>query len=308
MLVNREVLLAKVETTYNTDAVPTEGANAILVESISLKPTSVRMIDRAAIRESLAPLKPIYGGRLAELTFDVELKGSGTAGTAPELGVLLRGCGMGETIVASTSVTYAPVSTGFESLTFYLYQDGIRTVVTGARGNITGAVEAGNTGKLSFTFTGHVADPTDTAIPAPSYSSAVPSVAVGINFTVGGYAAAINSFTFDLTNEIVTPNSISEADGYGEIRIGKRAVKGSIDPEAQLVATKDFISEWSGGTSSALAANSIGGTAGNICSISMPAVVYREVADGERDGIRTYDISFDAVESSGDDEISIVFT
>ncbi|MCK7495178.1 MAG: hypothetical protein MZW92_31855 [Comamonadaceae bacterium] len=43
-----------------------------------------------------------------QLTFDVEIKGSGAAGTAPELGVLLKGCGFGETVVAVTSVTYAP--------------------------------------------------------------------------------------------------------------------------------------------------------------------------------------------------------
>jgi hypothetical protein len=46
------------------------------------------MVQRPAIRGYIGDLQDIYGGQLAKLTMDVELKGSGTAGTAPELGVL----------------------------------------------------------------------------------------------------------------------------------------------------------------------------------------------------------------------------
>ena len=308
MLINREVLLAKVETTYNTDPTPTESANAILVENISMKPAGARMVERNAVRASLAPLKQIYGGRLVELTFDVELKGSGTAGTAPELDSLLQGCGFGVTIVPSTSVTYAPVSTGFESVTFYYYQDGIRTIITGAIGNMSATCKAGETGKLSFTFTGHVATPTDTAMASPTYSSIVPSVVLGLTFTVDSYAAKIDALSFDMTNEVSTPSSISASDGYGQIRIAKRDVNGTIDPESELVATKDYVNEWVSGADAALTTGSIGASAGNIINISMPAIHYREVTDGDRDGIRTQDISFGAAESSGDDEITIAFT
>ena len=43
-----------------------------------------------------------------EVTFEVEMAGSGTAGTAPAFGPLLKACGNSETIVTDTSVTYAP--------------------------------------------------------------------------------------------------------------------------------------------------------------------------------------------------------
>lgn len=39
-----------------------------------------------------------------KLAFRVEAKGSGTKGTAPPFGPLLRACGMAEMIVATTSV------------------------------------------------------------------------------------------------------------------------------------------------------------------------------------------------------------
>lgn len=308
MLVHREVLLAKVETTYNTDSVPVEATDSVLIENVSMKPANVRMIERPAVRASLAPLKQIYAGRLVELTFDVELKGSGTAGTAPELGALFRGCGLGEAIDPGVSVTYEPVSTDFESLTFYYFQDGIRTIITGAVGNMNAVCKAGETGKFNFTFTGHILVPTDTAMASPTYDSTVPVGILGVSFTVGGYAAKIDSFNFDLSNEVSTPPSISASDGYGEIRLARRDVNGTLDPESELVATKDYLNEWVTGVDAAIASGTIGATAGNIVNISMPAVHFREVADGDRENIRTQDISFGASESAGDDEISIVFT
>ena len=63
----------------------------------------------------------------------MELAGSGTAGTAPRYGALLQACGLSETIVASTSVTYAPVSSAFSSATIYFNNDGIRHILTGCR-------------------------------------------------------------------------------------------------------------------------------------------------------------------------------
>jgi len=308
MLVHREVVLAKTESNYNVDAVPTDSANAILVENISMKSANVRMIERQAVRQSLAPLKQVYGGQLVELTFDVELKGSGTAGTAPELGVLLRACGMSELVSASTSVAYSPVSSDHESATFHYYQDGKLTIVTGARGTFSATIKAGETGKLSFTFTGHMGVRSDTLMASPTYSSIVPAVALGINFTVGGYAAQIDALNFDISNEISTPASISSADGYGEIRISKRDVSGSIDPETQLIGTKDYFTEWVNGTDSVLTTNTIGTSAGNQIAISMPAIHYRDIGDGDREGIRTQDSAFGASEVLGDDEITFLFT
>src|SRR5262245_39462866 len=50
------------------------------------------------------------GMQTAELSFRVALKGSGTAGTAPEWRDFQMSCGFSETIVGGTSVTYAPAA------------------------------------------------------------------------------------------------------------------------------------------------------------------------------------------------------
>jgi len=105
-LVRKRVITAKVESTYNTDPTPA-ATDAILVEDLNWSLEGLRMIERPAIRSSLGELQQVYGGSLMSVTFNAEVKNSGSAGTPPELGVLYLGCAMSETIVASTSVTYA---------------------------------------------------------------------------------------------------------------------------------------------------------------------------------------------------------
>lgn len=310
MLIKREVLLAKIESTYNTDPTPVASTDAMLVENPSWSNEGLRMSERPAVRPSLAPLQHVFGDMLRTVSFDVELKGSGTAGTAPELGVLLRGCALSETIVASTSVTYAPVSdtSTHESLTLYYYQDGTLIKITGARGNVSFSCEAGLPAKASFTFTGHTSTPTDVSLPSPTFDSTTPPPFKGATFTIDSYAAVIAAFTFDMSNQVVMPADVSGADGFGEIRIAGRDVAGTIDPEHVLVATEAFEANMRAGTNMALATGVIGGTAGNKYAISMPAVYYRDLSPADRESIRTLDAPFGAAESTTDDEVSIAFT
>ena len=114
-LVNRRVLLAAVEAVPGVAETLT-GADAILIENLQMSYVNERMNERPAIRQSFGKLAAIYGGSLAQVTFDIEIKGSGTAGTAPEAGALLQAVGMSETIVATTSVTYAMTSTALSTI------------------------------------------------------------------------------------------------------------------------------------------------------------------------------------------------
>ncbi|MEK9725757.1 MAG: hypothetical protein VW405_20055, partial [Rhodospirillaceae bacterium] len=93
MLKTRHVLLAEIESAYNTDPTPTAADNAILVENLSWSYAGARMADRSgAVKPGLVPLKNLYAGTLMEVSFDCEIKGSGSAGTAPAFGPLLRAC------------------------------------------------------------------------------------------------------------------------------------------------------------------------------------------------------------------------
>lgn len=308
MLINREVILAKIESSYNTDAAPTAADNAILVEGPSWSHEGARLIERSGVKASIGKEQSIFGGTLKSVTFETEIKGSGAAGTAPEIGPLLRACGLDETIVASTSVTYAPVSTGFESITIYYYSDGLLHKITGARGNVSITLEAGAVGKASFTFTGHDAGVTDTAMVSPTYDSTIPVPIINVPFSIGGYSAAISSLSLDMGNSVTTPADMSASDGFGETIITARDVAGSIDPEQVLIATKDYLTEWKNGTTMNLQTGVIGSTAGNRFALTAGAAYHREISPGDREGLRIWELGVGFAETSGDDEYSLAFT
>jgi Phage tail tube protein len=308
MLKTRAVLLAKVEGTYGTDSVPVAATNAVLVENLAFGYEGTRMAERAPVRPSLGKVKPIFAGQLGQLTFDVELKGSGAAGTAPELGPLLTGCGFSETIVAVTSVTYKHASSGHTSLTFYFFEDGLRYIMTGARGSVSLSLQTGATGKLSFTFVGHIASPTDVALAVPTYSAIVPAPVIAGAFSLDSYSAIISKLDVDWGIEVAKPDNLSAADGYGQIQITGRNVTGSVDPQATLVAAYDWIAKWKSSAAYALTTGTIGAAAGNRYAVTMPAVTYTEINAGDHEGILTRELKFVAAESAGDDEVSLAFT
>jgi len=308
LLTRRKLLLAKIESTYGTDPTPAASTDAVMVEDLTWSNEGLKMIERPAVRPSIGALQQVYGGRLVTLAFNVEVKGSGTAGTAPEVGQLLRACGLAETIVAVTSVTYAPASTALESVTCWIYEDGKQIKVTGCRGNVSFTLEAGGKPMASFTMTGHVGAQTDVALATPTFDTTLPEPFIGGSFTIDSYAAVISSLNFDLANALAMPASVNGADGYGEISITGRDINGSFDPLDELVATEDYIGNFTAGTAMALATGGIGATAGNILTITMPAVYYRDASSADRDGIAGLELPFGAAESSTDDEVSIAFT
>lgn len=304
----REAILAGIESTYDTDPTLTAGANGVLVEEPAWNLEGLRMIERNPIKASHAREQKIFGGTLRKVSFKCEVKGSGTAGTAPEIGPLLRACGMSETIVASTSVTYSHVSTGFESLTLYYYMDGLQYIITGARGNVELTFEVGNRIMASFEFVGHSVAPTDVALVAPTYDTTTPEALIGAPFAVNSYAAKINSITVNLNNQIAMPADITAADGYHEIQITGRAPSGSFDPEHTLVATQDWEGDLRAGTLRALTTGAIGATAGNIVTMNLDNIGYMDIGQGERESLRTNDIPFECYENAGEDEVELVFT
>jgi len=309
LIKNRAVVWAKQEVTYNTDPVPVTGTNDLLVENLDgLKPASARAYKRTPVRPSFGKLKPIYGGHLAEVSFDVECKGSGTAGTAPEWGVLMKSCGFGETVVAVTSVTYKPISTAIPSLTLYIFRDGKRQIMTGCRGTLKGAVMVGEVMKLSFNFVGHHVSEADVALPTPTYDSPVPVVALSAGVTFDSFSGIFTKIEWDVGVEIARPASINAADGYGEIQITGRDVNGSIDIEDTLVATYDFLTKWKGNTAFILTTGVIGSTAGNRWQLSFPAVTIQGQDPGDKEGLLTREVKFNAAESAGDDEISLALS
>lgn len=311
--ISNEVILAKIESTYNTDPTPTAGTNAVLVQNLSAQPEGLRMNDRPAVRSNIGKLQQVFGGKLYRLAFDVEVKGSGAAGTAPEFGPLLRACAMGETVVASTSVTYKPISTTHESITLYWYEGGRKLhKLTGARGTCSVRLTAGGLALLSFEFVGHHTDPTDASQPSPTYSTQVPKAALNMAVSLGGVTSIIvREWSIGLNNQIAMPPSIAASDGYGEVQVTSRDVGGQVVLDAELASVIDVDAQHTAGTGITFASGTLGSVAGNraVFTGATNGLYWRDRQHGEGDGQRIRTMPFGIVESSsGNDEISMAFT
>lgn len=310
MIDKRAVLLSKDESAYNTDSTPVANTDAILIEDLKWGFANQRMFQQKPLRASLGMLKSLYAGALISISGKCAIKGSGAAGTAPEIGPLLRGAGLKETIVASTSVTYAPSSTqsDHKSQTQYFYDDGLLLKCTGMRGKVSLDLQVGQVAYAAFDFTGHFVSITDVALPSATFDSTVPPVLVNVPFSADSYSAVIQKLAVDLGNEVSLPESIAATDGYGEVTITGRNPNGSFNPMRVTKATYDFIAKWQAGAAFSVTTGLIGATGGNKFTLTMPAVTYSDVGRGNQNNIGTYEMKYEARESSGDDEISLAFT
>lgn len=236
---NRKTLLFAIEATYGTDENPDAATDAILAQNVQLSPMEGQDESRELELTTLGAQPTIPTGIHAKLSFDVELAGSGAAGTPPAYGPLLRGCAVAETIVAATSVTYNPVSDAHESGTFYLWIEGTLYALVGSRGTATIRIEAQKVPKISFTFTGLFVLPTAVVQASPTLTSwQKPVVATSVNtpvFTIGGTSLVLRSCEFDLGNEVVGRFLI----GAENILITAKAEKIACTIEAVPLATLD---------------------------------------------------------------------
>ncbi|TWB15597.1 hypothetical protein [Nitrospirillum bahiense] len=101
--------LAKAQPTPLTDALPVPATDAVLGENIAIS-YNPNIIQTNEYTGSLDSADDIVGGMTAQVTIDVWLKGSGTAGTPPEWGKLHKACMHSEVITnaaigAPTAVT-----------------------------------------------------------------------------------------------------------------------------------------------------------------------------------------------------------
>lgn len=111
------------------------------------------MQERNVVRQVADPLTPIKGGVNCGVTAILELKGSGTAGTAPTgIGDALESCGFDESVDSGVKVTYTLRANprGGKSGTAKSFLDGKYVTARGVRGNPTLTFKAGEVCTLAY--------------------------------------------------------------------------------------------------------------------------------------------------------------
>ena len=308
LLTRKRVILIEAESSYGTDP-GMATSTVVLVRDLSITPQSSDVVNRDVVRPFLGASEQLLANTRVECTFSVELAGSGTAGTAPRYGDALKACGFSESIVSNTSVTYAPVSSSFTSITIHYNIDGVRHIVSGCRGSFSINASVGEIPSIDFTFTGVYATPTDTALPTISYGNqATPLIFKNgntTNFQLYSFAGALSALTLDIGNSLVYRELVG---GTKEVLLTDRAATGSVTMEAPTLAQKDYFS-------AALIDYTLGnlqvthGTqAGNIVQFTSSKVDIGDVNYGEMDGVTMLEIPYTLVPSTSGDEMSLIYT
>lgn len=281
-----------------------------MVRDLSITPQQSDVVSRDLIRPYLGASEQLLANTRVECTFSVELAGSGSAGTAPRYGKALKACGLSETVSAGTSVTYAPVSSSFSSVTIYYNIDGVLHKVTGARGTFTLNANVGEIPSIDFSFTGIYEAPSDASLPTVTYGSqATPLIFKNGNtdtFSLLSYSGCLQSVSMDVGNTLVYRELIGCTK---EVLITDRSVSGSVSIEMVSIGTKDYFA-------AALTDGSLGNltfqhgtSAGNIVDFASTKIDIGDVSYGDQDGIAMLNIPYTAVPStSGNDEISLAYT
>lgn len=312
----KQLILVKKEATYGVDSTPTNGLNAVQTGDVTIKPIAGSAVQRNIVKPHFGNSQNIVVEKYVTVDFEVELAGSGTAGTAPQFSALMQACGFAETVLAGTSVTYLPITLDSQtqagtSATIYFQRDGIKHVLLGARGTFTIDMTVKQLPKFKFTFTGLLGTISDNVLSnlglvynAPAPVSVSSTNTSQISFF--GYTPAVESFTLDVANDV---KYHALTNGEAVIMTDRKA-KGTIKFECPSLATKNFFDIYEKSTLGSLSITH-GTTAGNIIKIESATnglgIDAPDYAD--TDGVVMLNCGLTFVPTSaGNDEIKITLT
>ena len=308
MLTKLRQIAAKIEVTEGT-AETLAAADAGLLVSEPTFEAVIPKTERNVATHQLGRFRKVVGAQIARMTFKAELKGSGTAGTAPALGKYLKACGMSETVVAVTSVTYAPLTQAVPSLTIAGYFDGVFKSLVGARGKYRLIGRIGEHIIVEMEWMGRYVAVTDVAmLSGVTYDTTTePQPLLSAAFSAHGFAGKLNSIDIDYNNTLTAREDASLASGIISHTITDREMTGSFNVEEELVATEDYWGKNLSGVEGALT-YTLTGAAGNIVTVAGTDLQYQQAAENDREGVSGLQMDFALDRNTGDDGFSIAFT
>lgn len=304
LLASRRLILAKPEALYGVDPIPT-AANAIRLRALTMAPLDGGTVDRAFITPYLGAAPKAQVNTQRRLEFEVEATGSGSAGTAPVWGELLKACASAETVNSGTSVVYTPISEGFGSIALYHHLQGQLAKLLGARGSFTFSLAAQSLPVFKFAFTG-LWSPTSTVPQSSPVYAAQPllqpaSHANTPTFLLHGQAMILKSIEVNMGLQVVYRNLV----GYEGVEITDRSVTATLTCEWPTVADLDVETLAKNGTTGPLQLIH-GTTAGTIVQIDAPKVQFLDPKQSEDQGVMMLQCTLLFQPDAGNDEI--VFT
>ena len=297
-----KAILVKAETNYGDDATPTGAANWIEARNMTLTPMDVDKVTRDIMLPYMGSSGSIIVGSWAKLSFDVAIAPSGSLGVAPKWGPLMLACGMAETIVAATSVTYNLVSSAFSSVSAYINIDGTLHKLLGMRGEVKGKMSAKGLPMLSFSFDANFVAPVTDALPAVTRTGWM--LEEGVN-SANSTAVSVNSIPLGFSAlDWSLGNKVARIDLPGpqrEVAITDRGAQASLTVLAPDLATFDPFALVVAGTTVPVSTTH-GSAAGKKLKTDMQVRIIGVDYD-KIDEMVAYKLTLEPVPVAGNDEI-----
>ena len=316
-LIRQTVILAKVETTSGTDAVPTGALNSLQVTDFSVTPLDANNVDTNILLPYFGGSPSLVGTASVKCSFTVLLAGSGAAATAPAWGALLQGCGMAETtgLITPARVEYLPITDLLKTLTIYYHDSGVLHKLLGVFGNVKLTAKVGEAPKLMFDMVGldggisavanATAVLTNWRTPVAITKANVTDISIGCTYATGaltgGTAYNSTGLTLDFGNKVdFVPMLTTE-----EVVLTDRKVTGNVSIELTAAQEVSFMATVKANTLTGMGFV-IGTATGNKIMIHKPSVQLLNPKKEEINGKRVIGYDIRAVPVAGNDEVRLI--
>lgn len=302
------LILVDIESTYGS-AATMSSADAVLAMNASVQ-TIAEQAARPLDRNYMGNDPFVLIGKRVELSFEIDLIGHATPGTAAPCGKILRMCGFEETLTPATSSVYAPVLTNAdaESATIDFFWAGAKFRMTGCRGALDVEHGVKTFGKAMVRAIGLLTIPADEEPPS------------GVSWSAFQTPPAIEQSTWALTVGAHSPHATSfKVSDNAELPLietseSRQVVWVNRKPTGELICVKnDALSSWNPWSIAdahtiVTITSTVNGGAGKITAVAVRGQLgYPEPTEVE--GVAAYRIPFSEVPSeAGNDGKVITFT
>lgn len=302
LLQRRRVLAAKIESSVGT-AIAIGAADGVFNVFNTVIQPDIPFEEREG-QAGFSPLPGVLGTRSGTVEFDIDIFGGATAAWAT---TFLPACGLYNTAGVYALDSKPPEASGSntKTLTIGVHEDGVLKKLHGCMGNVKFTIKSGFVARAHFMFKGLWNAPTDVALVAPTYPTTSPLRSASMTMTVGSYSPKYQEMTIDLGNDVQLREDPTTLQGLHSAVIVGRRIVGTMDQEAQLVATYDPHGDWIAGTQRALSA--IIGSSGNRITFAAPKLQITKCSEQSRNNIATDPIEFqlNRSASAGEDELVV---
>lgn len=315
-LTQRKVIMAKIETTEGTDSMPAA------VDVIDCRNAKFEDDSTFEKKDTHRPTLSDQGGFITEIkgkiSFEIDLKASGSVGAQSQLGRLLLACGFEERLEEDvnevvTGLVYLPVSAqaSMKTITIYEYtlgdnSDAILRKLVGARGTYTMSIEAGKKAKVQFNFEGRYIEPIDMPNPtiiASNFESSLPAIVENASFKYDDDPYVCRGITLNCQNTLYPLPDMNSGSGILKTLITDRSISGTMSPDIINIAIKNFYAIWKANTKAEISLK-VGSVAGNIIEITVPSAQLEKINIADDAGSAYREIPFIA---TGDDDNELKF-